>query len=92
MTGRGGNAVGCGHAAGSPRGAMTMTRKLFVVDDDLLFAKLLAANLIPVVWVPPIPVRELRGLLAHRRRLVQQRTQLRNRLHSLLHRHQLFPQ
>ncbi|MDQ5850993.1 MAG: IS110 family transposase [Chloroflexota bacterium] len=59
--------------------------------DTINLAKLLAANLIPVVWVPPIEVRELRGLLAHRRRLVQQRTQLRNRLHSLLHRHHLVP-
>ncbi len=59
--------------------------------DTINLAKLLAANLIPVVWVPPIEVRELRGLLAHRRRLVQQRTQLRNRLRSLLHRHHLVP-
>ena len=59
--------------------------------DTINLAKLLAANLIPVVWVPPIEVRELRGLLAHRRRLVQQRTQLRNRVRSLLHRHHLVP-
>ena len=59
--------------------------------DTINLAKLLAANLIPVVWVPPSEVRELRGLLAHRRRLVQQRTQLRNRLRSLLHRHHLVP-
>ena len=38
--------------------------------DTINLAKLLAANLIPVVWVPPVVVRELRGLLAHRRRLV----------------------
>ncbi len=59
--------------------------------DTINLAKLLAANLIPVVWVPPVEVRELRGLLAHRRRLVQHRTQLRNRLRSLLHRHHLVP-
>ena len=59
--------------------------------DTINLAKLLAANLTPVVWVPPVVVRELRGLLAHRRRLVQHRTQLRNRLRSLVHRHQLVP-
>jgi len=59
--------------------------------DTINLAKLLAAHLIPEVWVPPVAVRELRGLLAHRRRLVQQRTQLRNRLRSLLHRYHLVP-
>jgi transposase len=57
--------------------------------DALHLARLLAAHLIPAVWVPPKEVRELRALLAHRRRLIQQRTQARNRLHSLLHRHNL---
>jgi transposase len=57
--------------------------------DTVWLARLLAAGLIPEVWVPPQPVRELRGLLAHRQRLLQRRTQLRNRLHSVLHRHQL---
>jgi len=52
-------------------------------------ARLLAANLIPEVWVPPEPVRELRALLAHRNRLIRTRTGIRNRLHSLLHRHNL---
>jgi transposase len=52
-------------------------------------ARLLAAHLIPEVWVPPPPVRELRALLAHRNRLIRTRTGIRNRLHSLLHRHNL---
>jgi transposase len=52
-------------------------------------ARLLAANLIPEVWVPTQPVRELRALLAHRSRLIRTRTGIRNRLHSLLHRHNL---
>ena len=42
--------------------------------DVLHLARLLAANLIPEVWVPPQPVRELRALLAHRRRLIKMRT------------------
>ncbi|MFV1859849.1 MAG: hypothetical protein ACC647_10955 [Anaerolineales bacterium] len=37
--------------------------------DVLRLAHLLAADLIPEVWVPPVEVRELRALMAHRRRL-----------------------
>ena len=51
--------------------------------DTLHLARLLAANLIPQVWVPPPAVRELRALVAHRERLVGQRTQAINRLHSV---------
>jgi len=60
-------------------------------QDAVRLAKLLAANLIPPVWVPPPPVRELRGLLAHRQALVRQRTAIKNRLHSVLHRHHIHP-
>jgi transposase len=59
--------------------------------DALNLAKLLAAGLIPAVWVPPPDVRELRALVSHRQRLVRQRNQVRNRLHGVLHRHNLFP-
>lgn len=55
--------------------------------DVLRLAHLLAADLIPEVWVPPIPVRQLRSLLAHRRCLVSMGTRARNHLHSLLHRY-----
>lgn len=55
-------------------------------QDALRLAKLLAANLIPTVWVLPPPVRELRALIAHRRAVVKQRTAVKNRLHSVLHR------
>lgn len=57
--------------------------------DTLALAKLLAANLIPEVWVPPLEVREARGLLAPRRRLVKTRTMAANRLQSVLQRHNL---
>jgi transposase len=57
--------------------------------DTMALAKLLAANLIPEVWVPPVVVRDARGLLAHRRRLVHNRTMVTNRLQSLLLRHNL---
>lgn len=61
--------------------------------DTLALAHLLAAHLIPQVWVPPKEVRELRALIAHRQRLVSQRSAAKNRLQSLLHRHHyLAPQ
>jgi transposase len=59
--------------------------------DVMKLARLSAAGLIPLVWVPPLAVRELRALLAHRRRLVKTQTVLKNRLHSLLHRLQIAP-
>ncbi len=59
--------------------------------DVLHLARLLAANLIPEVWVPPTEVRELRALLAHRRRLIKMRTMTRNRLNSVIHRYNLTP-
>jgi len=57
--------------------------------DALILARLLAANLIPEVWVPPVPVRELRQLVAQRRRLVEMHTVVVNRMHSVSHRHHL---
>jgi len=57
--------------------------------DARILAKLLAANLLPEVWVPPEHVRQLRSLTTHRTRLVQERTALKNQLHSILHRHNL---
>jgi transposase len=59
--------------------------------DTIKLASLLAANLIPAVWVPPQEVRELRALVTHRNRLVKPRTQAANRLHSVLQRHNLEP-
>lgn len=57
--------------------------------DVMVLARLLAAGLIPEVWVPPMDVRELRSLISHRRRVVGTRTSLKNRLQSVLHRHHL---
>jgi hypothetical protein len=39
--------------------------------DVLKLARLLVAGMIPEVWVPPLEVRELRALLAHRRQLMR---------------------
>lgn len=52
--------------------------------DTLHLARLLAAGLIPPVWVPPREVREVRSLVAHRQRLIQQRTRIRNHLQAIL--------
>ena len=59
--------------------------------DVFKLARLSVANLIPEVWVPPQAVRELRNLIAHRRRLTQMHTQIANRLQSLLHRYHFVP-
>jgi transposase len=59
--------------------------------DALTLARLLAAGMLPSVWVPPLEVRELRALSGHRRRLIKQRTQARNRLRAVLFTHNLFP-
>ena len=54
--------------------------------DVLTLAHLLRADMLPEVWVPPPPVRDLRALLSHRRRLVSLQTTAKNRLQSVLHR------
>jgi transposase len=59
------------------------------IRDTLILARLLAANLVPDVWVPPLHVRQLRQLLSQRRQLVETHTQIVNRMHSVAHRHHL---
>ena len=59
------------------------------VRDTFILARLLAANLVPEVWVPPIHVRQLRQLLSQRRQLVETHTGTLNRMHSVAHRHHL---
>ena len=59
------------------------------IRDTLILARLLAANLVPVVWVPPLHVRQLRQLLSQRRQFVETHTQIVNRMHSVAHRHHL---
>jgi transposase len=51
--------------------------------------RLLIADMVPEVWVPPIPVRELRSLISYRWRLNKQITMTKNRLHSVLHQYNL---
>jgi transposase len=59
------------------------------IRDTFILARLLAANLVPEVWVPPVHVRQLRQLLSQRRQLVETHTQIVNRMHSVAHRHHL---
>lgn len=59
-------------------------------EDIKRLLRLLIADIVPEVWVPPAHVRELRGLIAYRNRLVKTSTMIRNRLQSLLHRHNLI--
>jgi transposase len=59
------------------------------VRDTFILARLLAANLVPEVWMPPVHVRQLRQLLSQRRQLVETHTQIVNRMHSVAHRHHL---
>jgi transposase len=59
--------------------------------DTIKLAHLLEALLVPAVWVPPMHVRELRALVNLSLRLVNQRTQVRNRLRAVLHSHNLTP-
>jgi transposase len=59
------------------------------IRDTLILARLLAANLVPDVWVPALHVRQLRQLLSQRRQFVETHTQIVNRMHSVAHRHHL---
>lgn len=56
-----------------------------------ILARLLAKGLLVGIWVPPVEVRELRGLVAQRNKLTRLSTQAKNRLHAVLQRHHLLP-
>ena len=77
----------------NPREVKLIAAALVKTDrhDAIRLAKLLAANIIPEVWVPPVHVRELRALISHRRQVVKQQTAAKNRLQSVLHRHHVLP-
>lgn len=76
-----------------PRKTKMLMNKRVKTDngDAIQLARLLAVGMVPEVWVPPHEVRELRSLVAHRRRLVRHHTQAQNRLRSALNRHSLLP-
>lgn len=58
-------------------------------QDVIRLVRLLIADIVPEVWVPPVEVRELRATISYRWRLVKMSTAIQNRMHSLLHRHNI---
>ena len=70
---------------GEIAGARVKTDK----EDIKRLLKLLLGGIVPEVWVPPMEVRELRAFVSYRHRLVKTSTMIRNRLQSLLHKHNL---
>ena len=58
-------------------------------QDVIRLVRLLIADIVPEVWVPPVEVRELRAMISYRWRLVKMSTAIQNRMHSLLHRHNI---
>lgn len=82
-----------GHAVVAHAGAVRQIAEARVKtdrEDVKRLIRLLIAGIVPEVWVPPQPVRELRGLVSYRQGLVKTGAMIRNRLHSLLHRHNLL--
>jgi transposase len=59
-------------------------------EDIKRLLKLLIGGIVPEVWVPPVAVRELRAFVSYRNRLVKIGVMIRNRLQSLLHKHNLM--
>jgi transposase len=58
-------------------------------QDALRLANLLCVDMLPVVWVPPPHIREVRALVAHRSALIKRRTMAINRMRSVINRHNL---
>ena len=57
-----------------------------------MLAKLLKADLLPTVWIPPENQRHVRELLTHRARLVRQRTAVINELRAVYAKRNIDPQ
>lgn len=65
-----------------------------VMNDKIaasILARLFVKGLLVGIWVPPQEVRELRGLVAQRKKMTGLATQAKNRLHAVLQRHHLVP-
>lgn len=56
-----------------------------------ILARLLAKGLLAGIWVPPQEIREVRGLVAQRQKMVRLATQAKNRLQAVIQRHHLVP-
>jgi transposase len=59
--------------------------------DALVLAQLLRCDFLPRVWEPGEDVQRLRRLTARRAALVMDKTAVKNRIHSLLHRRLIAP-
>jgi transposase len=57
--------------------------------DARILAQLLRADMLPLCYVPNKTQRERRQFIRHRIKLVKMRTEVKNRIHSLLDRHGL---
>jgi transposase len=65
-----------------------------VMNDKIaasILARLLAKGLLVGIWIPPQEIRDLRGLVAQRRKMATLATQAKNRLHAVIQRHHLIP-
>src|SRR5574339_766458 len=65
-----------------------------VMNDKIaasILARLLAKGLLVGIWVPPQEIREMRGLVAQRRKMTNLAIQAKNCLHAVLQRHHLVP-
>ena len=65
-----------------------------VMNDKIaasILARLLAKGLLIGIWIPPQEIREARGLVAQRQKMVRLATQAKNRLHAVIQRHHLVP-
>jgi len=63
-----------------------------VMNDKIaasILARLLAKGLLVGIWIPPQEIREARGLVAQRQKMVRLTTQAKNRLHAVIQRHHL---
>ena len=63
-----------------------------VMNDKIaasILARLLAKGLLVGIWIPPQEIREGRGLVAQRQKMVRLATQAKNRLHAVIQRHHL---
>lgn len=87
----------CGHAGSvtvvHPPHVALITRSL-VMNDKIaasILARLLAKGLLVGIWIPPQDIRELRGLVAQRKKMTGLATQAKNRLHAVLQRHHWIP-
>ena len=65
-----------------------------VMNDKIaasILARLLAKGLLVGIWIPPQEIREARGLVAQRQKMVRLATQAKNRLQAVIQRHHLVP-